>query len=105
MIDATNCPHCGKFSAPRIQFTYEGEPFWVCRHCGVMIYDRRWYKYVAKKEATEIVEYRGRRGLFVLDTGAGYIGIDNSTGDAWFEEFPDLFECLMWLAGEKEAEE
>lgn len=39
----------------------------------------------------------------MLETGVEYIGIDNSTGDAWTEEFPDLTECMMWLVGEKEA--
>ena len=29
-----------------------------------------------------------------------FIGIDNSTGDAWTEEFPDKNSCLRWLRGE-----
>ena len=33
-------------------------------------------------------------------TAAWYM---RTIGDAWTEEFPDLTECMMWLAGEKEA--
>lgn len=36
-------------------------------------------------------------GLFYLKEGAQYIGIDNSSGNAWTEEFSDLAACLMWL--------
>ena len=40
------------------------------------------------------------------DDGDTVIGVDNSTGDAWTEDFPTLEECLAWLKkdGEPEAE-
>jgi len=31
------------------------------------------------------------------------IGIDNSTGDCWTEEFEDVDECKKWLRREKEV--
>lgn len=105
IVDATRCNHCGSFVRRDIRFSDTGAPFWVCPMCGVVMEDHRWYKYVDHKEAVEIIEHRGRRGRFVEEDGATYIGIDNTTGDAWVEEFPDLLECLMWLAGEKEAGE
>ena len=40
-------------------------------------------------------------GLFYLKEGDKFIGIDNSTGNAWTEEFPDEASCLRWLAGEE----
>ena len=39
-------------------------------------------------------------GLFYLEEQEQFIGIDNSTGDAWTEEFPDKNRCLRWLRGE-----
>lgn len=45
-------------------------------------------------------------GLFYNWDGDTVIGVDNSTGDAWTEDFPTLEECLAWLKkdGEPEAE-
>lgn len=104
MISATRCLHCGSFVRRDIQFNEKGKPFWICPLCGVLKKDNRWYKYVTQEEAIEIIEHRGRRGLFVQKTGAGFVGIDNSTGDAWVEEFQDLPECLMWLADKREVD-
>lgn len=59
--------------------------------------DHGWYKYVSQEQANKIIETREPRGKFVQDTGIEFVGIDNSTGDAWVEEFPDLTECLKWL--------
>lgn len=39
-------------------------------------------------------------GLFYLEEREKFVGIDNSTGDAWTEEFPDKESCLRWLTGE-----
>lgn len=40
-------------------------------------------------------------GLFYLQEGDKFVGIDNSTGDAWTEEFADKEGCLRWLRGEE----
>lgn len=107
IAQATRCYDCGSYVSRDIYFGRFGKrnnvPLWVCPNCGVVHEDYRWFKYVSQQEANAIIEHRGPRGLFVLETGVEYIGIDNSTGDAWTEEFPDLTECMMWLAGEKEA--
>lgn len=97
LLGATRCPDCSWY-VPRNLYFDDGKPLWVCPNCGVLHEDHRWYVYVTQEEATEIIEHRGRRGLFVQDTGVEFIGIDNRDGDAWVEEFPDLIECLMWLA-------
>lgn len=39
-------------------------------------------------------------GLFYLRDGDTVIGVDNSTGHAWTEEFQDLDTCKRWLGGE-----
>ena len=59
-------------------------------------------RYISQKQALAIIETRKPIGRFVLDTGIEIIGIDNETGDAWTEEFPDMQECLTWLCGDKE---
>ncbi len=106
IAQATRCYDCGSYVSRDIYFGRFGKrnnvPLWVCPNCGVVHEDYRWFKCVSQQEANAIIEHRGPRGLFVLETGVEYIGIDNSTGDAWTEEFPDLTECMMWLAGEKE---
>lgn len=104
MIYATRCRHCSGFVSRDIQFNEKGNPFWICPLCGVKEEDHRWYKYVSREEALEIIEHRGRRGLFVQETGDKIVGIDNSTGDAWVEEFTNLTECLMWLADKREED-
>ena len=36
-------------------------------------------------------------GLFYHQNGNSVTGIDNSTGEAWTEDFPTLEGCLEWL--------
>ncbi len=38
-------------------------------------------------------------GRFYTKEGDLYIGIDNSTGDAWTEEFKTKASCFKWLDG------
>ena len=40
-------------------------------------------------------------GLFYLEEREKFVGIDNSTGDAWTEEFLDKESCLRWLSREE----
>lgn len=96
------CPDCGAVSRRKIEIGLDGSPFWVCDTCGVLHDDRSWFHYIDEEKAERIINTRKPLGLFVLDTGAGIIGIDNSTGDAWTEDFPDMTECLLWLARETE---
>lgn len=44
-------------------------------------------------------------GRFILKSGKKFIGIDNSKGDAWTEEFAAELECVQWLAGNLSREE
>ncbi|MCD8197819.1 MAG: DUF6378 domain-containing protein [Lachnospiraceae bacterium] len=50
---------------------------------------------------------RGRedapRGRFCIATKKGWIGIDNTSGDYWMEEFKTREECLDWLDGKFEV--
>lgn len=44
-------------------------------------------------------------GLYWANESGKYIGIDNSTGDAWVEEFETLQECIRWLRMDGEDEQ
>lgn len=101
---ATRCPDCGAFISRDIRMDAGGLPIWVCPNCGTVHEDHRWYKEIGHQTAIRIIETRKPLGLFVEDTGVEIIGIDNSDGNAWTEEFPDRLECLSWLLQEREED-
>jgi len=47
--------------------------------------------------AEAVISTRKPLGLFYLLNRGTYVGIDNSTGHAWTEEFPNLRQCKKWL--------
>lgn len=102
IVGVVTCPDCGEKTARDIKIDAAGNPVWSCKRCGVVHEDRSWYQMIDQKKASEIIETREPRGRFVLYEGIEVVGIDNETGDAWTEEFPDMMECLSWLCGEKE---
>jgi hypothetical protein len=72
---------------------------------------RRNIQKVTADEAEKIIETRKPEGLFYfIDRNDPsywdqvYIGIDNSTGEAWVEEFETEEECIHWLDGGGEDE-
>jgi hypothetical protein len=44
-------------------------------------------------------ESRKNKGLYYFKEGQLRIGIDNTSGDCFVEEFKKLFQCLLWLDG------
>ena len=54
-------------------------------------------KEITKEEAHKIIETKEPEGLFWLIDGDTFIAIDNSRGEAFFEEFDDKEEGLQWL--------
>jgi len=57
---------------------------------------------IGRAQAKSIIAKRYPYGKFwVLDVTSSYIGIDNSNGNAWTEEFDTSDECIKWLEGEK----
>ena len=52
---------------------------------------------VMPEQAESIIETREPRGLFYCLSDGVYIGIDNTYGDAWTEDFPNLRKCKRWL--------
>ena len=55
---------------------------------------------VTQSEADEIIRTYEPHGQFYLLDGDTYVGIDNSTGHAWTEEFDTFEECKAWLEGD-----
>ncbi len=47
--------------------------------------------------ASVVIETRRPLGLFYVHENGVYVGIDNSTGHAWVEEFASLRQCKEWL--------
>ena len=103
ILEAVICPDCGELSVRDIQIDELGVPLWACKKCGVVHEDRSWNLCISQKEAEDNINTREPRRLFLFDTGIEVIGIDNETGDAWTEEFPDRVECMEWLIGNREA--
>lgn len=54
-------------------------------------------KKITTSEADCIIYSRRPFGLFYLLYNGVYVGIDNSNGHAWTEEFPNLRQCKRWL--------
>ena len=52
---------------------------------------------ITKEEAFKIIETYTPKGLFWLEADGKFIAIDNSSGEAFVEEFIDKEECLQWL--------
>ena len=40
-------------------------------------------------------------GLYWTKENDVYVGIDNTSGNAWTEEFEKLEDCINWLMGEE----
>lgn len=60
---------------------------------------------ITSEKAFEIIDAREPRepkGLFYTEEDGVFVGIDNTTGDAWTKEFSNLTDCLEWLRGEYE---
>ena len=43
------------------------------------------------------------RGLFLTKEGRKWVAVDNSTFDAWTEEFTHKHKAIRWLRGEFEV--
>jgi NTP pyrophosphatase (non-canonical NTP hydrolase) len=59
---------------------------------------------VDKRLASQIIESRSPEGFFWIKENDKYIGIDNSIGEAWVEEFDTYEKMKSWLVGDEEFE-
>ncbi len=52
-------------------------------------------------EAERVITSRKPIGKFLVTQDGCFTGIDNSTGDAWTEDFNDRDGCIGWLRGDE----
>jgi hypothetical protein len=55
-------------------------------------------KKISTEWASSVIETREPLGLFYVLENGTYTGIDNSSGNAWTEEFKGLRQCRQWLS-------
>ncbi len=60
---------------------------------------------VTKEEILKIIDTREPLGKFYRIEGKTIIAVDNSTGDAWTEEFKDFETFLLWITTQLTVEE
>ena len=53
---------------------------------------------ISYTQAERIIDTRCPLGLFYVLKAGTYIGIDNSNGQAWTEDFPSFRKCKRWLS-------
>ena len=55
---------------------------------------------IGRHQPMKIIDDRHPIGKYwITDVNGKFIGIDNSKGEAWTEEFDTKQECLDWLEG------
>ena len=92
-----SCKFCGWYEIEEVEEANDN----ICTKCF------RWQSEedeieVSNKTAWSIVENGLPRGLFYTKSGDVFVGIDNSTGETWVEDFKTIEECKKWLNGEVE---
>lgn len=60
---------------------------------------------VNTEQITDVIERRTPLGLFLTKEGHIWVAVDNTTGDAWTEEFSRKRQAVRWLRGMVEVEE
>ena len=103
------CPECGvnQYSASPNK---TGEPCIYCGHKGTELMkeidpNKDEIIQLTENEALAVIENRTPIGKFYTAEGKGITGIDNTTGDAWTEEFKDFGSCMRWLNREEEYQD
>lgn len=51
----------------------------------------------------KVIEDRTPCGCFLAKEGRKWVAVDNSTGDAWTEEFSRKRQAIRWLRGKFEV--
>ena len=60
-------------------------------------------KRVSPKFIGKVIEDRVPSGRFLTKEGRKWVAVDNSTEDAWTEEFTSKRQAVRWLRGEFEV--
>lgn len=62
-------------------------------------------KKITAAEAAQVIDTRKPIGRFYLTEGRTIVGIDNTAGDAWTEEFKSFETFLLWITTQMTTEE
>ncbi|NCE65557.1 hypothetical protein D1159_13445 [Pseudoflavonifractor sp. 524-17] len=60
---------------------------------------------VNQKRLLNVIDSRTPLGLFLTKEGRTWVAVDNTTGDAWTEEFSRKRQAVRWLRGKFEVGE
>lgn len=58
---------------------------------------------VSPEYLCQIIDHRTPCGLFLTKEGNKWVAVDNTTGDAWTEEFSRKRQSIRWLRGKFEV--
>ncbi len=58
---------------------------------------------VSPEQLLYVIDFRVPLGLFLTKEGHKWVAVDNSTGDAWTEEFSWKRQAICWLRGKFEV--
>lgn len=60
---------------------------------------------LTSEEMARVIDTREPRGLFYRIEGRTIIGVDNTTGNAWTEDFRDFETFMLWITTQLSVEE
>ena len=58
---------------------------------------------ISPKQLNDVIERRTPLGLFLTKEGRTWVAVDNTTGDAWTEDFSRKHQAVRWLRGKFEV--
>ena len=59
--------------------------------------------WVCPEKVLDMIDFRTPLGLFLTKEGRKWVAVDNTTGDAWTEEFSRKRQAVRWLRGNFEV--
>ena len=93
--------NCKEFSKATVDSAKNlGKALGIQMKYGKFLNDMFGIEVVSSKKAEKIIKEGVPKGKFLELTENGYLGIDNTTGDVWTEDFDSLTKCVKWLQGE-----
>lgn len=58
---------------------------------------------VSPEQLLSVIDHRIPLGLFLTKEGLTWVAADNTTGDAWTEDFARRRQAIRWLRGKFEV--
>ena len=58
---------------------------------------------VSLEKVLNVINLRTPFGLFLTKEGSKWVAVDNTTGDAWTEDFDRKRHAIRWLRGKFEV--